>query len=138
MNDQSQQIHQETLVELLAFSYLSNSSTFRVFGDICCRARVTNAALRVGGVLLFDGFRFCQLLVGKGPAVVSLAKQISEDHRHEQWRILAQENGIPGPMSENWSAGFCEPDDLSLVARFQNRAALDQFRSILPRADLFP
>jgi ABC-type uncharacterized transport system YnjBCD ATPase subunit len=128
---------QENCTELLTFSYLSCRSTFQVFGDICGRARIANAQRRVGGVLLFDGFRFCQLLVGESVTVLALAQHISTDHRHERWRILAQENRKPDYKPAHWLAGFCEPDDLSAVAQRQGRAALEQFRAILPRADLF-
>jgi hypothetical protein len=126
------------LTQHLSISQLRAPNTFHVFADICAHSRAANAQRQMGGVLLFDGFRFCQLMTGEESEVTLLAERIRLDVRHEGYVTLAHEPLDSGPHSMNWLAGFCEAGDLNDLRQRRGQDALAQFRKILPRADLFP
>ena len=75
-----------------------------------CRAR--NALANVGGVLLFTGLDFAQLLEGPSAAVADVWQRICADARHRDLVTLFDEHALT-PWFGDWRVGF--PSDSATV-----------------------
>ncbi len=127
--------------QFLYLSRLVDTCSFDVFAAICKRSRIANAQRLVRGVLLFDGYRFCQLLDGPTDDTLALMERIGRDQRHEQIDVLVDRQVSGAASSAAWSAGYCAPDELDrleLPARQVGDRAIEIFNDIVTRADLAP
>ena len=124
---------------VLYLSRLAPDCGYDVFASVCHRARRRNPGMGVSTILLFDGFRFCQLLTGPEAAVKALVGRIALDHRHidMQWLLAQAMPAVDGPAS--WASGFTEPHVLDVFESPQSTSAKDiltLFAAIVAEADL--
>ncbi len=127
--------------QVLYISQLAPGREYDTFTAVCRVARGRNGSLGAGGVLLFDGHRFCQLLQGPAEAVRMLMRDIAEDPRHERLAVLVDAPAAPGEIERHWWAGYCdafELDVLDAALGVRGEAAIKKFRDIVSRADLSP
>jgi hypothetical protein len=129
------------LHQILYLSHLARPHEYDAFASICHVSRHRNAQLSLTGVLLFDGYRFCQLLQGPSPAVQAMMAEIARDRRHEQVSMLF-DGAIEADTAEHsWNSGFCDVHELDVfeaLGGVRGEAAMAAFRALLPRADLAP
>ena len=111
------------------------------FARICGRARHSNAALGIGGVLLYDGQHFAQWMCGPDAAIHTLLQRIAADPRHVAMRVLLDGWRPAQPEAPQWRAGYTAPEALPVFVERLNEPsaeALNEFRRLLPAADLWP
>ena len=65
-----------------------------IVGAIVAHARARNAERGITGLLVFDGYRFCQHFEGPRHATVKLMDRIGEDPRHTHVRVVYE-----GPLA---------------------------------------
>jgi hypothetical protein len=124
---------------LLYLSHLAPGRDFSVVAQILHVSRERNQQLGISGVLVFDGARFCQLIEGPRPQVVSLAQRIQADPRHTGYRVLFENEDGSGRLLPRWRTGYCEPDDLDVFEDDDELAAaraLEAFIQRVPGWDL--
>ena len=125
--------------QCLYLSHLADGCRYDVFTRLAQCSRRHNAEHGIGGCLLFDGQRFCQLIEGPPAAVAALWLHIQRDRRHRDIRLLF-DRLLPLPAGPaGWAYGYCGADDLD---GFDNPAlrhgpgALAAFEAIRASADL--
>lgn len=74
------------------------------FQDIVATARRNNPSREICGFLMFDRYRFHQILEGPGDAVDRLFATISGDIRHTNVESLSRE-AIASRLFSDWSMG---------------------------------
>ncbi len=83
--------------------------------DLLERARATNTALGITGILLYKGGNFMQCLEGGREVVTTLYERIATDRRHRGCMILLQ-----GEQAETrfptWSMAFRDLDDPQVLS----------------------
>lgn len=128
----SQQLH-----EVLYVSTIAPDAPISIVADIATKARITNAAKDITGLLVFDGARFCQQLEGKAKDVVRMMEHIQQDPRHIEVELLHQ-----GPLTERrfrrFSLGFVSLDDvdpLEEIEALSGQAAVAAFMALVPLVD---
>ncbi|MDB5743394.1 MAG: hypothetical protein JWR68_1709 [Polaromonas sp.] len=126
------------LQEILYVSTIAADAPVRVVAEIAARARISNQALDITGLLVFDGLHFCQQLEGGARKVMELMLRICEDPRHTHVSILHH-----GPLEKRrfrqFSLGFSPVDDVHLLARLQTLQgpdAVEAFVAMLSSLDL--
>ncbi len=126
------------LHEILYCSVLSPSEPALVVGQIVGKARARNAESGITGLLVFDGWRFCQHLEGPASAVDALMGRIARDSRHSNVRVL-----FSGGRSERrytrFDLGFAQSegeDDMAGVHELDGTAALERFLALRPGFDI--
>lgn len=121
-------------------SRLAPSADYRAFAAVCRSARARNPAIGVGGVLLFDGERFCQWLHGDPAVVDALMATITSDQRHIDLQLLHHAIGAHGEGDGRWHCGFVLPDALDVLERAgaERQDAMALFMELLASADLEP
>jgi hypothetical protein len=127
--------------QLLYLSHLVPTASYDVFAAICQVSRTRNEQAAIDGVLLFDGHRFCQWLIGPAPAIDDTLQRIVRDPRHEFVVMLQQGDTATTTTRGRWQSGYCEADELDCFEgpdAVRGEAALLAFRDILTRADLAP
>jgi hypothetical protein len=132
--------------QILYLSHMSPQASYRHLSDITRQSSSLNCRVGIHAVLLFDGFRFCQRLLGPVEAMAALLLRLQRDPRHTGLRLLADELLDAGPADASgcaraWVSGYCDAlefDDFDVPAAPQGRAALQRFEAILARADLRP
>jgi hypothetical protein len=112
---------------VLSLSHLAPGRDFSGVAQILHVSRERNQPLGISGVLVFDGARFCQLIEGPRPQVVSLAQRIQADPRHTGFRVLFEGEDGSARLLPRWRTGYCEPDDLDV---FEDDAELDPARAL--------
>ena len=127
--------------QLLYLSHLSPDVGYEQLAAICRSSRQHNAELQLGGVLLFDGYRFCGLLEGPGESVESMCKALRGDKRHERMHVLVdrvlREYGSPRP----WVSGYCDSEELDAIESsggLSEDQLLATYRAIAARSHLSP
>ena len=125
--------------ETLYVSRLARHASYEDVHAIIATARPANRKLRIGGVLLFDGEHFGQLIDGAEADVVALMQRIATDPRHTEVTTLY--SGVSGSSRgwSEWRSGYCDPPQLELLGQPstpRGTAALAIFRSIALGADL--
>lgn len=103
------------LHRFLYISRLSSGSPPHTVSQILRQSRERNRARAIGGALVFDGERFCQLLEGEPAAVVQLAARITADPRHQDVQVLADEAAATPRLFVQWQSGYGDPDVLDAV-----------------------
>lgn len=92
------------------------------------KARSTNSAMGVTGVLLFKDNTFFQVLEGEQEQVLSLYNKIALDRRHANVLKLAAEPILTRNFGE-WNMGFVRSNDVQeldgFVDFFNNQTFLD-------------
>ena len=127
-------------LHVVYISRLASSADYRAFAAICRSARARNPVLGVGGVLLFDGERFCQWLHGDPSAVQGLMATITLDHRHTDLRLLHHATIADDGSDSRWCSGFVLPDALDMLDRSGcgRNDVMGSFLRLLTSADLEP
>lgn len=124
---------------LLYLSSLAPAHDFSVYRSIVNAARRYNVANGVHGALLFDGERFCQLLVGPAAAVLPLVQRIRRDPRHTDLIVLHADTSAALPVWTGWRSGYCEVealDALAAPAGPRGEPAVAAFLAVVAAADL--
>ena len=109
------------------------------FAAICCAARRNNAARGLRAALLFDGYRFVEMIEGPPDAVQDLAGTLAQDRRHQGLKIVSDEAVARDALDATWMSGFCAPDALDIFVGPQGphgAAAIAIMRELLRGADL--
>jgi len=127
--------------QLLYLSHLAPGAGYEQIAAICKSSRQHNAELQLGGVLLFDGYRFCGLLEGPSESVESMRKAIRFDKRHERINVLVdrvlREFGSP----KRWVSGYCDSEDLDAIESLKGLSeaqVVATYRAIAARSHLSP
>jgi hypothetical protein len=124
---------------LLYLSHLASRRDFSVVARILHVSRERNQQLGITGVLVFDGARFCQLIEGPRPQIVSLAQRIQADPRHTGYRVLFEGEDDSARLLPRWRTGYCEPDALDVLEDDEHLGgaqALSTFMQRVPGWDL--
>ena len=110
-------------------------------GDIIRTSRVKNRLDEITGLLVFDGWRFCQYIEGEREAVRSLAQIICEDVRHTQFTVLHEAPLDGGRMFADWSMAYALSQDDELLpglSALRGLAAVHRLHGLLPSLDMEP
>jgi hypothetical protein len=126
------------LYEVLYCSTLAQDLPPTTVGSIASRARGRNAERGITGLLVFDGQRFCQHLEGPRGAVDALMRQIEDDPRHIDIRVV-----YAAPLRVRRYTGFGMglaesegPDLMAGVHVLDGEVALRHFLALLPSFDI--
>ncbi|NMM11652.1 MAG: BLUF domain-containing protein [Polaromonas sp.] len=121
------------LYEVLYVSTLAPDADIRVVGDIARQSRPANSALKITGLLIFDGSRFCQQIEGAQKEVLALLDRIRQDSRHINVNVVHH-----GPLAERrfqrFSMGYTTLDDEDVLERLnklQGQTAIVTFQSLI-------
>ena len=127
-------------LHVIYMSRLAPGADYRAFAAVCRRARTYNPSLGVGGVLLFDGERFCQWLHGDPSVVQTLMATIAQDHRHTDLQLLHCAAKTDEDSDSRWCCGFVLPDALDILDSdgAGRHDAVGSFTQLLVTADLEP
>jgi len=127
--------HQD-LHEILYCSKLSAGLSPAVVGTIVAHARARNVQRGVTGLLVFDGYRFCQHFEGPRDAIVRLMDRITDDPRHTDIRVV-YEGPLPERRYPRFEMGLVDAEedfpDLSLL---DGSEALERFLLLRPGYDV--
>lgn len=126
------------LYEVLYVSTLAPDTPINVVADITRKARLTNQAANITGLLIFDGLRFCEQLEGEQKNVVKLVERIQDDPRHTEMHIL--HNGpLDARRFKRFSMGYALVEDteaLEAIKKLDGTPAVEAFLALLPTLDL--
>lgn len=128
-----------SIQRFLYISRLASSTPSSTVGLILRHARERNRADGIGGALVFDGERFCQLLEGPPDTVKALAARIARDPRHRFFHVLHDAAGPAQRLMPHMQTGYAEPelfDPLDGAELIPSAEALARFMSILTHCDL--
>ena len=114
--------------------------------DISRQATVYNKRVGINSVLLFDGYRFCQLIEGPSEHSGHLLSRLLADPRHQSLRVLSDsllkaEELPPAYVALPLVSGYCDALEFDVFEGdypLSGEAALKQYMQILRRADLRP
>lgn len=123
----------------LYVSRLAGTTPTSAVGLILRQSRDRNQADGVGGALVFDGERFCQLLEGSPEVVGALAARIERDPRHRSFHVLHDAAGTAPRLMPQMQTGYAEPElfnALDSAASVDPAHALAKFMRILTHCDL--
>lgn len=121
----------------LYVSQLAPGFGFADVEQVLRASRECNPLRHIRGALVFDGARFCQLIVGPEPAVGALMVRIEGDPRHTHLRHLPVNSADPRPCIERWVGGYCGTLELDRIVAESARAggaALGAFLALLGNA----
>lgn len=125
----------KNVYEVLYVSTLSPAAPLQAVAQIAVKARLSNEATGVTGLLIFDGMRFCQQIEGPREEVLALTQRILQDKRHTRVEILRQ-----GPLDarrfKRFALGYAEVDVLALMEKSDSTQALARFLALLPNLDM--
>ena len=123
----------------LYVSQLAPGFDFTVVQPIVHAARAYNATHRIRGALVFDGYRFGQLIVGPERGVTALMSRIQRDPRHAGVRLLHSGPALATALMQTWSSGYCDATALDALVNDdgpRGEAAVAAFLTLLATADL--
>jgi diadenosine tetraphosphatase ApaH/serine/threonine PP2A family protein phosphatase len=121
----------------------SFTPTLRVseIANIVRRARIRNAELGIGGVLVFDGARFCHYIEGPPAAVRALLQHIEADVRHTDFELL-HEGHFEGPRhfpGRPLSYGLALDEAyVDAVVKQRGPGCVTALMAVLPKLELEP
>lgn len=127
--------------QLLYLSHLAPGAGYEQLSAICKASRQHNAELQLGGVLLFDGYRFCGLLEGPGESVEAMRSTIGVDKRHERMIVLVDRVLREFASPKAWVSGYCDSDELDVIEAAEGLSedqVLATCRAIAARSHLSP
>ena len=125
------------LYETIYVSTLAPGRPVSSVGEIAGKARVSNPAQGITGLLIFDGMRFCQQLEGVKQQVVDLMKKIRLDPRHTNLEIV-HHGALASRRFDNFSLGYTtveDPEVLERLEKLQGLAAVSAFVALLSQVD---
>ncbi len=111
------QVHQKLFTATFQLLYRSQATTPLTpeqLQELVQRARRTNAAAQITGLLLYGNGHFVQLLEGPAEQVQDLFARISQDPRHRQVGVVRM-GLLPGRQFAEWSMDFGLADDGELA-----------------------
>ncbi|HEY9097389.1 MAG TPA: BLUF domain-containing protein [Thiobacillus sp.] len=126
--------------QLIYLSHLAPEETADCVSQIVRTARQRNPALGVGGLLIFDGGRFCQYIEGGAEIVGTLAEQIRMDTRHVNFQVLYQSH-FAGPYllaERGLEYALCYDDCLDRFEDVFDASAIALLHDLRPRLDMEP
>ena len=126
-----------SLYEVLYVSTIAPDAPLSVVADIVRKARPSNQARDITGLLIFDGQRFCQQLEGSQKQVLSLVERIRADPRHTDVHVV--HHGLLATRRfRQFDLGYTSQDDdaLARLAQLDGLAAMDAFSALLANVDL--
>ena len=127
------------LYQYLYVSIMAPQSSPTCVGEIVRSARAFNAHHSITGLLVFDGWRFCQYLEGPEREVEDLVGRIARDPRHHRFRALYACIGEGPRRFPNWGLGYgLAESSLEPLEDAHGIAALEAFLAIVPTLDLAP
>jgi hypothetical protein len=109
-----------------------------IVGEIASKARVSNQAVNLTGVLIFDGLHFCGLLDGRPEDIAALFERILRDPRHVDVKVLVNEASQARRFND-FALGYVSGDDVDVLVQLKQlrgTAALSAFEALLPHFDL--
>jgi hypothetical protein len=126
------------LREILYVSQLAPGQPADIVGRIVSQARSRNAANGISGLLVFDGFRFCQHFEGPREAVRALMARLEQDPRHTDLLVLFEGrlNERRYPRFEVGLAEVDDRDDLAEIHGLGGAEALHRFLQLRPGFDI--
>ncbi len=127
------------LYEAIYVSTLAPGRPVSSVADIAGKARASNPARGITGLLIFDGMRFCQQVEGVKKQVVALLEKIRHDPRHINVKIVHHDELVRRRF-ENFRLGytsFVDPTVLERLEKLQGPAAVSAFKALLPQVDSF-
>jgi hypothetical protein len=125
-------------------SLLSPDSDPHCVREIVRFARSRNAQLNVTGVLVFDGFRFCQYLEGPSETILTLCEKIRNDSRHDRMDIKEHGRSPGARRFADWSMAYALSNDtegLNQLHQFnaaEGGSAIALLEHLLPKLDMEP
>lgn len=125
--------------QLLYVSQLAPGCDFGVVKSIVSVSRQRNLERNITGTLLFDGERFCQLIVGSEPDVLALILRIESDPRHTHIQRLHTGPSADEHAMQGWTSGYCDAHELDRFggeSGLRDAAAVRAFDDVLKVADL--
>lgn len=130
-----------TLHHILYVSLLAADRQFDVVAAISQSSRRRNAERGVRSVLLFDGQRFAQRIIGPSEPATRLMRRIREDLRHTGIMVLCDEPMVAGDVERGaFVIGYCDADQLEVFDRQRDpptgASALSLFQAVLLASDL--
>lgn len=129
------------LHQLLYTSVIAPTASPSCVADILREARATNEAISITGLLVFDGWRFCQYLEGQADELLGMKRRIAADARHHQLKIL-HVGSFPGPRRfPAWSMGYALAHDETLLEKLEQASgiqAVERLCALLPLFDMEP
>ncbi|MEO8250253.1 MAG: BLUF domain-containing protein [Burkholderiales bacterium] len=125
---------------LLYVSELAEGEAPSVVGAITKAARVSNANRGIGGLLIFDGARFAQMLEGPPDCIDDLLLKLQADARHTNMSVLDL-SGLNGPVRfKGWGLGFLlledEDQGILLLSTRTGEDAITTFLTLSSMADV--
>jgi hypothetical protein len=113
------------LYEIIYTSLASRELPPEELAQLLDKARLSNAAQGITGMMIYHRREFMQLLEGEQAAVQALYDRIASDPRHQQLRKIWD-----GPIRErgfsDWGMAFVAPDELALRGRPGYQDLLDR------------
>jgi hypothetical protein len=103
-----------TLLSLVYASAATAEFTAVDLEALLRHSRTSNQADGVTGMLLYRRGRFLQLLEGPADAVRAKMTEIRRDPRHENVRVLLEED-VPARQFPEWTMGYATEDALEQV-----------------------
>jgi len=97
----------------LYVSRLAPTTPSSAIGLILRQARERNRAHGIGGALVFDGERFCQLLEGPPDGVNPLSIRIERDPRHGSFHVLHNTTTATPRLMPQMQTGYADPELLN-------------------------
>lgn len=126
------------LHEILYCSVLAPDQPANIVGQIVTRARARNAELKISGVLVFDGLRFCQHLEGPRTEITRVMDRIGQDPRHVDVRVV-----YDGQLAERrygrFEMGYSDSEqdgNIAEICQLDGIAALERFLALRPGFDV--
>jgi len=102
-------------LHVIYISRLAPDEDYRAFATVCRVASARNPELGVGGMLLFDGERFCQWLHGAADAVSQMLASIVLDQRHVDFKLLHLGSSDFTPINSSWCSRVVPPCALDVM-----------------------
>ncbi len=131
----------DELYQVIYLSTIAPNVSPSCIADIVRVARRTNAQMSISGLLVFDGWRFCQYLEGPETHVRSLMEKIIQDPRHHQISVLHQ-GPFPGPRHyQGWAMGYALASNDELLPGLESNQgphAVTRLHTLIPQLDLEP
>lgn len=125
---------------LIYTSHLAPDETASCVANIVRMGRQRNPSLGVGGLLIFDGGRFCQYIEGDAGSVSALAEQIRVDRRHVNFRVLYQSH-FTGPylLAElGLEYALCYDNCFDRFEGVTEASVMTLLQELLPSLDMEP
>jgi len=130
------------MVELIYTSELPDGDAAAHIARIATEARRGFRAAMVTGLLIFDGWRYCEYLEGEPDALRRRVQQLATDPHLQGFTLRHYAaHTLPERRFRGWSLGFADPDgEHSLDALFAETgpASIARLLALMPWLDSAP